>query len=198
MIVDFYIPCINILEETSERNSKFLYDAGDLDISEAYVRTYEYRARHNSLRNIPVSEEGLFSGMKVINDQMILTDADYKYFKATALLLNMNKKAMSEEEYKQMLASGTRMLIVNLDPNSFEGDAETEFNRWLYESKMILSDSTLDGDTCLNSLPVLNFKIRTEDGKGIDLIGCKYVKNYSDKKYPYFFALLIKQTKTVE
>ena len=194
MIVDFYIPCLKVIEESSVNKSHFLADDSGRDLTEEYIQKYEYRARHNTLYDMPIGEDELFSGRRALNNQMVYDNADYDYFKATALLVNMQKKAMNEEEFNKLVENGdSRLLIINIDPNSFEGDAETEFNRWFYESRQILADEMLDNETRINYLPVLDFRIGVEGKVLLNLKGCKCVKNYSDNKFPFFFAILIKE-----
>lgn len=119
-------------------------------------------------------------------------DIKYELYEAEVLLCNSKKKEVSDDFfYEKFDAKKMFLLILNINPNSMEGDAESEIRFWVDDSKKVHSDDALDDKMKLKILPKRSFIINLEDGKEAKLSGCKIIQDYASKKYPFNFAIIV-------
>lgn len=111
-----------------------------------------------------------------------------------ALLLDSNKNNFSED-FLFDLADSDRMflLLVNINPENLDDNAESELKYWLDDSSRIFNDDDLDKKTKLEALPPMNLKIVLSDGNKYTLQNCKIFEDYSDDRYPIYFAMIVEK-----
>jgi hypothetical protein len=86
------------------------------------------------------------------------------------------------------------LLLLNINPNDIHNNAEEELRFWADDSNKILLDKTLDDRTKLKVLPIKTFGIEL---KGVDykLVNCKLIENRSDKKFPFYYIIMVEKIK---
>ena len=85
------------------------------------------------------------------------------------------------------------VLIVNINPEGLDEDAESELKYWLDDSFRVLSDDSLDSETKLKALPPRDLKIVLSDGNKYTLQNCKIFEDYSDERFPLYFAIIVEK-----
>lgn len=111
-----------------------------------------------------------------------------------SLLLNTNKTELTEGELFDYLESGSKFLMkVNMNPTTIDPDAESEIRYWLEDSMRVWGDKALDDRTKILSSPPRDLKIVLSDGKKHILKNCKIFEDYSDEKYPLYFAVFVEK-----
>lgn len=120
-------------------------------------------------------------------------DIVYKFYEAEAFVQDTKKNDIEQDFFDKHASAGDMfILLLNINPNSLEGDAESEIRFWLDDSLRIHRDYTLDDETKLKALPKRGLKIKVGEKTGI-LEECKILQDYSDKKYPFKFAIIVKK-----
>lgn len=184
MIKDIIIPVIDT------ENGQFSYD-GKIDDSTytkmLYNRVYESGKNVEYFLNTDVSERGFFQNQKERIRQGLV---EYKYYRAEALLLDSKKNEINDNFFL-LMHNNSKMfpMVININPN-FDMDAQSEIAYWVNDSNGILKDNKLDTKTKLRSLPSLNLYVEI-DGQMMELSECKILENYSNEKFPYFYAILV-------
>ena len=74
-----------------------------------------------------------------------------------------------------------------------EGDAESEIRFWVDDSKKVHSDNALDDKMKLKILPRRSLIIELPSNKEALLSGCKVIQDFSDKKFPFNFAIIVEK-----
>lgn len=110
------------------------------------------------------------------------------------LILNSNKGEFTEEDFYNYLKNGSKFLmIVNMNPTTIDPDAESEIRYWVEDSMRVWNDDELDKKTKIMTTPPRDLKIILSDGVKHVLKNCKIFENYSDEKYPLYFAVFVEQ-----
>ena len=81
---------------------------------------------------------------------------------------------------------------MNFNPDTMSGDAKSEMLFWMEESRRILSDMTINDELKLKTLPTQYFYAVVGD-KEVFLSRCKIVQNYSTKKNPFNFGIIVEK-----
>ena len=111
-----------------------------------------------------------------------------------ALLLDSNKNNF-DEDYLYDMADSENMfvLIVNVNPEELDDGAESELKYWLDDSMRVWEDDELDKKTKLKVSPPRDLKIELSDGNKYTLENCKIFEDYSDDRYPLYFAMVVEK-----
>lgn len=115
-----------------------------------------------------------------VDVQALLLDSDRNNFDEDFLF----DKADEEDMF---------VLIININPEGLDEDAESEIKYWLDDSYRVLGDEELDSETKLKALPPRDLKIVLSDGNKYTLKNCKIFEDYSDDKYPLYFATIVEK-----
>ena len=111
-----------------------------------------------------------------------------------ALLLDSNKRNFDEDYLFDMVDQEKMFILnVNVNPEELDDDAESEIKYWLEDSSRVFNDDDLDKRTKLEALPTRNLKIVLSDGNKYTLQNCKIFEDYSDEKYPIYFAMIVEK-----
>ena len=111
-----------------------------------------------------------------------------------ALLLDSNKNNFDEDYLYDMADSESMfVLIVNVNPEEVDDGAESELKYWLDDSMRVWEDDELDKKTKLKVSPPRDLKIELSDGNKYTLENCKIFEDYSDDRYPLYFAMVVEK-----
>ena len=111
-----------------------------------------------------------------------------------ALLLDSNKNNFDEDYLYDMADSESMfVLIVNINPEELDDGAESELKYWLDDSMRVWEDDELDKKTKLKVSPPRDLKIELSDGNKYTLENCKIFEDYSDDRYPLYFAMVVEK-----
>ena len=111
-----------------------------------------------------------------------------------ALLLDSNRNNFDEDFlFDKVDEEDMFVLIVNINPEGLDEDAESEIKYWIDDSFRVLDDDELDSETKLKALPPRYLKIELSDGNKYTLKNCKIFEDYSDEKYPLYFAIIVEK-----
>lgn len=123
---------------------------------------------------------------KSINDQVI-------NYKSECLFLNSRKEEIEEQHFIDLVENGKMsLLLLNINPNSLENNAEEELRFWSDDSMRILNDELLDDRTRIKVLPTKTFGIEINN-ETYNLINCKLIENRSDKSFPFYYIIMIEK-----
>lgn len=125
------------------------------------------------------------------NNDISIPDVQYDECECEAFIQDSKKNDIAIDFFDAYRNNGNMfILIVNINPNTLNGDCESELKYWIDDSAKIQNDRDLDTETKLKILPPKNLKIKLGDITG-ELNDCKILQNYSDKKYPFHFAIIV-------
>jgi hypothetical protein len=111
-----------------------------------------------------------------------------------ALLLDSGRNNFDEEFlFDKADEEDMFVLIININPEGLDEDAESEIKYWLDDSYRVLGDEELDSETKLKALPPRDLKIVLSDGNKYTLNNCKIFEDYSDDRYPLYFATIVEK-----
>lgn len=129
-----------------------------------------------------------------IDEQYYDVDDSDKEVKVQALLLDSNKNNFDEDYLYDMADSESMfVLIVNVNPEELDDGAESELKYWLDDSMRVWDDDELDKKTKLKVSPPRDLKIELSDGNKYTLENCKIFEDYSDDRYPLYFAMVVEK-----
>ena len=98
------------------------------------------------------------------------------YMEAEAFVQNSKKEDIGADFFKNQLEGGNMFIIIlNLNPTSMEGDAESEVLFWKADSNRVLKDSSTTDEVKLKTLSVRNLKIEVEN-EYYTLKNCKIIQ----------------------
>lgn len=105
-----------------------------------------------------------------------------------------SKKGEVDEEYFINLVNNGKMslLLININPNGLENNAEEELRFWVDDSMRIINDNLLDDRTRIKVLPTKTFGVEINN-KTYTLKNCKLIENRSDKSFPFYFIIMIEK-----
>ena len=111
-----------------------------------------------------------------------------------ALLLDSDRNNFDEDFlFDKADEEDMFVLIININPEGLDEDAESEIKYWLDDSYRVLGDEELDSETKLKALPPRDLKIVLSDGNKYTLKNCKIFEDYSDDRYPLYFATIVEK-----
>ena len=129
-------------------------------------------------------------------------EIDYTLSESEALILDGDDNDVQIQDFYDLVAAGKKCLLkININPNSLDGDAESEIRKWLDESNKVLNDKMLDNKTMLLSLPLRDFIIDTatddDESKPVfHIINCRVIQIYpKENGYSYYFAVMCGEIK---
>lgn len=173
-----------IITVIDTENSKFETNVRMTNEEFEYLREQAMIEKNNinkGLINAPLKNEH-------INDTTKYVD-----YKCECLFLDAKKQEINEEYFEKLLENQKMfLLLLNINPNDIHNNAEEELRFWSDDSNKILLDKTLDDRTKLKVLPIKTFGIEL---KGVDykLINCKLIENRSDKKFPFYYIIMVEK-----
>ncbi len=150
----------------------------------------EYMNTHKESSYVYGTHNNLYKNLDEIKD------VEYKFSEKEfeALVLDSNKKEFNEEKFYQLYEEGKNFVVIlNVNPESIDFDAESEIKYWLDDSLAIWEDEKLDKKTKLLSSPTRELKIVLSDGNKYTLNNCKIFEDYSTDKYPIYFAMFVEK-----
>ena len=110
------------------------------------------------------------------------------------LLLDSNKNNFNEDYLFDLIDSDSMFILrVNVNPEDLDDGAESEIKYWLDDSMRVWEDCDLDKKTKLQVSPPRNLKIVLSDGNKYTLQNCKIFEDYSDDRYPIYFAMIVEK-----
>ena len=120
-------------------------------------------------------------------------DIYYNDEEIEVLVLDANRNDISEEDLLGKTRGGKMfILILNINPNTLSGDAESEIRLWMDDSNKVINDSSLPDHVKIKSLPGREYGIVTGN-RLVRVVNCKMVEDYSNRKQPYFFAMIVEK-----
>lgn len=106
---------------------------------------------------------------------------------------NVKRQSITKEELFDYANKGKMfILILNINPLTMSGDAESEVRYWMRDSVNVINDPDLPDDVKLKSLQGRDYEIVVED-KTVQIRNCKLVQNFSSQKYPFHFAIIVEK-----
>lgn len=106
---------------------------------------------------------------------------------------NVKRQSITKEELFDYAGKGKMfILILNINPLTMSGDAESEVRYWMRDSVNVINDPDLPDDVKLKSLQGRDYEIVVED-KTVQIRNCKLVQNFSNQKYPFHFAIIVEK-----
>ena len=84
------------------------------------------------------------------------------------------------------------LLLININPNGLENNAEEELRFWVDDSMRIINDNFLDDRTRIKVLPTKTFGVEINN-ETYTLKNCKLIENRSDKSFPFYFIIMIEK-----
>lgn len=110
------------------------------------------------------------------------------------LLLDSDKDDLDERElFDRIDDERMFVLVVNVNPETLDGDAEYELQYWIDDCIGVWEDRTLDEKTKLLATPSRTLKVELSDGHKYTLENCKVFENYADNRFPIYFAMVVEK-----
>lgn len=132
-------------------------------------------------------------GYEISNDRQKSVEDKYNFYEAEAFIQDSRRMDVGIDFFNEKIYDGKMfLLLVNVNPNSIDNDAESELRFWIDDSRKIHNDATLDDKTKMKALPSRQLKIKLGEEYAI-MKGCKVLKDYSDRKYPFNFAIIVEK-----
>lgn len=175
-----------IITVIDTENSKFETDVRMTNEEFEYLREQAMIEKNNI-------NKGLINPS--LKNEHINDTTKYVDYKCECLFLGAKKQEINEEYFEKLLENQEMfLLLLNINPNDIHNNAEEELRFWADDSNKILLDKTLDDRTKLKVLPIKTFGIEL---KGVDykLINCKLIENRSDKKFPFYYIIMVEKIK---
>jgi hypothetical protein len=175
-----------IITVIDTENSKFETDVRMTNEEFEYLREQAMIEKNNI-------NKGLINAS--LKNEHINDTTKYVDYKCECLFLNAKKQEINEEYFEKLLENQEMfLLLLNINPNDIHNNAEEELRFWADDSNKILLDKTLDDRTKLKVLPIKTFGIEL---KGVDykLVNCKLIENRSDKKFPFYYIIMVEKIK---
>ena len=186
MLTKLLIPIIYFREESYDDNlqCEVIGTYSDEDKGEMYDRGNE---------NVLSS---MYSNRDVDSYEVHDIDYDMKTCETECFVSEINDaQDVSIETLNMYSESGEIVLLrFNINPNTVDGDCESELKFWLKDSNKLLTDATLDKETKIRHLPAKELYLIVGDER-FKLMNCKLVKLFVVRNSPFNFALLIEKIK---
>jgi hypothetical protein len=126
-------------------------------------------------------------------DEHISNTTKYNTFKSECLFLTPRKEEINEDFFINLFdRENAFLLLININPNDMHNNAEEEIKFWADDSDRILNDYTLDDRTRIKALPIKTLGIEL-NGEDYNLINCKLIENRSDRKFPFYYIILVEK-----
>lgn len=187
MIVRLIIPVTNTVdgkfsyEKEMSREEYFKMSEETFFENNAAVTQFVENMKNN-ISNIPSERKD--------NTERTVED-NFQYFEAEAFVQNVKQQEIFTDFFEEFSNNGAKtVVIVNINPNSIEPDAASELKYWVEDSNRVINDFSLDNKTKILSLPKTFFYVEAENEKYL-LQDAKLVKDYSNKKFPMNYAILV-------
>lgn len=187
MITKIYFPSINTDSIVCDSNIKISNEEYDKLVAN---KIYENRSDVESyLKYGNTGIRNNFQQNSNVKDYIM-----YSPFEAYVTQYNPNSSNNSVNDYffeDAIINNKMVLLNININPNSFEDDAESEVKMWVGESIKIHNDKQLDNKTKMSYLPSYNLKMELTDGRQIYLNECKIIKDISSKNSPLNILIIV-------
>ena len=206
MKVKFVIPVVDTEAGTYEYHGRefdmdeyFDMIRNKVDRTNRAMDAFAYGYSHGfGIQRGNAMNRGLYDIENVDRDKEI----DYNFSESEALVLDGDDNDVQIQDFYDLVAAGKKCLLkININPNSLDGDAESEIRKWLDESNKVLNDKMLDNKTMLLSLPLRDFIIDTatddDESKPVfHIINCRVIQIYpKENGYSYYFAVMCGEIK---
>lgn len=111
-----------------------------------------------------------------------------------AIFLNGSRNDMSEAELVQHVRRGDMfVMILNIVSDTLTGDGESELRYWLEDCIKVVNDNSLPDEVKLKSLQGRDYGVALSDGNVVTIKNCKMVQDFSNKRYPFYFAIIVEK-----
>lgn len=128
-----------------------------------------------------------------VKNEHINNTTKYASYKSECLFLTARKEEINEKYFEDLIdKEQIFLLLININPNDMHNNAEEEIKFWADDSDRILKDNTLDNKTRIKALPLKTFGIEL-NGEDYELRNCKLIENRSDKKFPFYYIILVEK-----
>lgn len=210
MRVKFVIPLMDTESGNYEYNGReFSTDDYFSMIENGAIQTNsimnEFARNHADNRMISDWGGGGRKGLYDTQNVNLNKEIDYEFSESEAVISGCSGEDVSETYLSEMCTSNKKFLLkININPNSMEYDAESDMREWMDDSRMVLSDTSLDKRAMLMSLPLRDFIVDTDlDGKDSSksifrLLGCKIIQIYPKEKSGFDFCFAVMVSKIEE
>ena len=191
MLTTIVIPVLDTEKGKYEFNGKLTREDYGNMVMDKFLSTNNQMNRftYNLAHGISnVSQNGIYNV-----DRTDYPEDLYAFYETEALVLDSKKADIDGSVLEEYKNNGKMfILLLNINPNTLEGDAESEIRFWADESLRVQNDTTLDDKTKLLALPKRWLKIKNGD-KTYILEGCKILQVYSNKKWPFYFGIIVEK-----
>lgn len=191
MLTKLIIPVIDTESGEFAYNGKLTREDYGNMVMDNFLRTNNQMNRfvENMRRGISNTPQNIVYSSTVHRD---FPEIQYNFFETDVFLQNSKRENIEEDFFNEYIENGKMfILILNINPN-MEPDAESELRFWLDDSKRIHNDPMIDTQTRLKALPIRGLKLKVGEKEHV-LEGCKILQDYSNKKYPYKFAIIVEK-----
>lgn len=178
MLSKLIIPVIDTENSTFETNVKMTNEEFEYLQEQALIEKNDINKGIRNHRNI---------------EEHINNTTKYVSYKSECLFLSPRKEEINEQFFKDLCdKENAFLLIININPNDMHNNAEEEIKFWADDSDRILNDYTLDDRTRIKALPIKTLGIEL-NGEDYNLINCKLIENRSDRKFPFYYIILVER-----
>lgn len=195
MTTKLIIPVVNT------ENGEFKYNGKELTREEYGNMEYEQFKKTNSRvsRFVDNMARGIsnFSQydrrMRNVKDENH-PDLIFDDEQAEVIISGTGGKEIDENTLISYAESGKMfILILNINPDTISLNAESEMRFWMRDSNKVINDRQLPDDIKIKSLLGRDYGIVAGD-KIIRILNCKMVQDYSNKKNPFNFAIIVEKS----
>lgn len=188
-----------ILPVVDTESGKFDYgrnlskeEYGDMEY-EHFLETNQQVARFVDNMAHGISNLNNGRGFKEVREDAEHPDLKFDNEDIEVLLYNSKFEEVDEEFFMTHAQAGDMfILIVNINPDTISGNGESELRYWMRDSIKVIDDRSLPDEVKLRSLQGRDYSIIVGD-KEVKLLNCRMVQNFSDKKNPFKFAIIVEK-----
>lgn len=120
-------------------------------------------------------------------------DIFFKNEEVDVIVYDGNRKEVTISDIENHALKGDMfLLILNIDSNTLSADAESELRFWIKDSTKVIDDNSLPDNVKIKTLLGRDYAIKDEE-KTIWVTNCKMVQNFSNRRYPFYFAIIIEK-----
>lgn len=190
MITKIIIPVINTENGKYEYKGKLSREAYEEMVMDNFLKTDRQISQFVDEMMMERPHSYQMRNYYSKNDKGDFPEINYDLYEAEAFVQDSKKNDIEKKFFDEHRDKGDMfILILNINPNSLDYDAESELRFWIDDSKKVHNDKSLDTKTKLDFLPSRKLKIVLGQEQGI-LENCKILQDYSNQKYPFYFAII--------
>ena len=130
-------------------------------------------------------------GMSEVRDSRFVDDK-FDDLEAEVLVTDVKKNDVDEAFFREQVGKGMFIVILNINPNTLDGDAASELLYWMEDSMRVIMDPTLDNRKKIEILSPRDYKLLVGE-QWASLLGCKILVNHSNEQFPYCYTVLVEK-----